>query len=110
MEGSGLQGLVFRGVVKKRIVRVDWRAWDLPAREPERLPAGGEPENYILGRKHDEVLSEAIGPIWEIVVESAAEVDSRDLIRTPSGQIVVSERAREWLDLHAEGCLRFDRV
>lgn len=56
----------FVPVCKKRIVRLAWHEWDAKADEPQRYPAGGEPENYILGRKHDAELARSLGELWEI--------------------------------------------
>jgi hypothetical protein len=52
LDVAGLSGFSFREVVKHRIVRLDWHNWDKDAHEPVSYPAGGEPENYILGCKH----------------------------------------------------------
>ncbi len=54
---SGLHGFAFQPVDKVRVVRLDWRRWDLTAAEPARYPAGGEPESYIEKRKHEPELA-----------------------------------------------------
>lgn len=83
LEDGGFNALGFRRVIMKRIVRLDWHTWDLTAEEPKLYPAGGEPENYILGRPHNEALADAMSPLWELVaverpgiqVEGSAKVD-----------------------------------
>src|SRR5919204_782761 len=61
MEGSDLTGFTFRPVIKSRIVRLEWERWDRTADEPEEYPETGEPEDYILGRRHSPQLAKQIG-------------------------------------------------
>jgi hypothetical protein len=116
MEASGLRGACFREVRKVRIVLIDWRDWDLAAPEPDRLPASGEPENYILGRKHSPALAEQIGPLWEVYAEKTLEESKNDFARAPgyhrlSGSgVVVSDHARKWLLANAAEWVRIERV
>ena len=106
LESSGLRLHGFRQVVKKRIVRLDWRRWDLGAREPERPPPSGEPENFILMRKHNKEMSHAMGMLWELRLD--VEVDGgSDLVRPRPGLILASLRARDWLADRAGNWLRF---
>lgn len=58
--------LTFRPVAKTRIVRLDWHEWDLSAEEPAEYPSSGEPEDYVLARRHDRELAERMGPLWEL--------------------------------------------
>jgi|SRR5262245_746567 len=67
-EASGPQGIRFRPVIKKRIVHLDWHLWDRQAAAPQVYPRGGEPANYVLGRKHHQATADAIGPVWELLV------------------------------------------
>lgn len=53
--------LQFVEVEKKRIVRLDWHKWDQTKDEPKRYPRGGEPENYILKRRHSQKTANAMG-------------------------------------------------
>lgn len=116
MEASRLRGACFREVRKVRIVRIDWRGWDLTAPEPERLPPGGEPENYILGRKHSPILADQIGPLWEIYAEKTMEESRDDFARAPgyhrlSGSgVVVSDQARKWLLANAAEWIHIEHV
>lgn len=56
-------------MLKARIVRLDWSAWDIDA-EPREYPKSGEPEDYILDRDHDEALSRQMGDFFEIVAKT----------------------------------------
>jgi len=107
LEGSGLRGLSFRGAIRKRIVRVDWRHWDRTKSDPERYPPDGEPENYILRRRHNAALAHEIGPLWEVVIDTDGDGESRDVVRTSTGRIFVSEAGREWLAHNAGEWLQF---
>jgi hypothetical protein len=126
LEQSGLTGLAFRPVHMRHIVRVEWEAWNREADEPTKYPASGEPENYILARKHNDALAEEIGPLWEVVIEGAALVtregeyphqvirlkrhslSGADLFRAEGVRYVyVSERAKDWLEREAADWVRF---
>lgn len=112
LEASGLIGFGFAEVVKKRIVKLDWRSWDLSADEPARYPAGGEPEQYVLGRTHDQSTADSLGPMFEVAVER--DVDSpgdADLVRTalvPFSRLLASEQAVAWLSDAAAEWLDFE--
>ena len=113
MKTSGLAGITFREIVKKRIVRIDWRNWDLTAAAPAHLPAGGEPENYIDHRNHDHTLAESIGPLWEVVIGDRSRIkEPADFVRDrgAANPVVASEGAKRWLELHAGDFIRFDPV
>lgn len=115
MINAGFMGIVFGEVFKKRIVKLDWHKWDIKAKEPVRYPAGGEPENYILGRKHSDELSKQIGELWEVVgsvVEEYERVTTEnnvEFIYIPgsrkgadmftlghSSTVYISSRAKSW--------------
>lgn len=94
IEEANLAGAGFLEVIKERIVRLDWRSWDLSAAHPAFYPPGGEPENYILGRKHNAALSEAIGPLWRLVAEAPGQIAATDFVEDPDGNGVIwSDRA-----------------
>ena len=40
LANSGLQGIRFAEVWKERVVKLDWRSWDLEADDPAMYPAG----------------------------------------------------------------------
>lgn len=112
LANSGLKGLRFAEVWKKCVVKLDWRSWDLGADEPLRYPAGSEPENYILGRKHDQATADALGSLWEVVLDGTLDDPGHaDIIRSapsPFSSVLVSDGARAWLEDHSEGWLRFE--
>ena len=111
MASSGLRGFGFAEVWKKRIVKLDWRSWDLHASDPARYPADGEPENYVLAQKHNPEVADQLGPIWEVVVErTVVDPGDADIVRrwSPGGALLVSDSAREWLLHHGEGWLAFE--
>lgn len=111
LAGSGLTGFGFQPAVKKRIVRLAWEQWDRRAAEPAEYPAEGEPENYVLGRRHDPELAEAIGPLWELLVESEDIAEGQpDFLRDTLyfSSIYVSAAAHEWLAARAGEWLRFE--
>jgi hypothetical protein len=114
LESSGLIGLGFRPVIKKHIVRLDWRSWDLSANMPAEIPQGGEPGNYILAKPHSPNISDQMGDLWELVSgfnakakESApgrtvligASWQGADFFKAENGwrSVLVSEKAMEWL-------------
>ncbi|MEO0761413.1 MAG: hypothetical protein AAFZ09_06335 [Pseudomonadota bacterium] len=66
IEEAGLTGCRFLPVTVTRCVRLAWQDWDLEAEEPRCYPAGGEPENYILRRKHVPELADALEPLFAL--------------------------------------------
>jgi hypothetical protein len=84
---SGLDGLRFREVVKEHIVSIPWHLWDREADEPASYPPDGEPENYLLRRRHDRETSDALGRLWELTpgeAGSAADFPTSVRSRSPS--------------------------
>jgi len=132
LEASGLTGFAFGPVEKKRIVRLDWEKWDLKAEAPLKYPSQGEPENYILGRKHSPKIADMLGDIWELVLEECADFearnpdpetddkrvhlkltrwDGRDMFRV--GRVrhsCVTEKAKAWLEQRASDWVSFQRA
>jgi hypothetical protein len=134
LEQSGLTGFTFKSVIKKRIVKLDWHLWDRELGEPPLYPAGGEPEDYILKRKHNSRIAEKIGNLWEIVVLKRGQVERRktkkttdrldydiyfvegtwpgvDFIRAEGiVYVYVTLKAKKWLDENAGDWLSFNKV
>ena len=65
IETAGLTGAQFRPVDLARIVRLDWRTWDLNASGPPFYPPGHEPEAFILDPPHDSHEAAIMAPLWE---------------------------------------------
>jgi hypothetical protein len=99
LDASGLLGLSYRPIALTRIVKYPWHEWDLDAKDPAKYPSAGEPENYVLKRKHSPELASAM-QIIELVVDQIEPAESlpddRDLIRRGS-RLLASARAREWM-------------
>jgi hypothetical protein len=55
-----------RPVTVTRAIKIGWREWDLTSEFPRVFPAGGEPENYLLRRKHNEAVCREIPPLWSV--------------------------------------------
>lgn len=68
LERSGLGAFEFRPVVLARVVNLPWPDWDLTAEDPARYPAGGEPENYVLGRKDSARARAGVPELFEVVL------------------------------------------
>lgn len=110
--------IAFRRTAYGKVVRVDWRSWDLTAKEPQKYPAGGEPENYIEKRKHDPDLAANMPALWAVDVLPTPGVQKEgtrslfrnkipdvDIFRTytllfVSGRLahLLSARADDWVD------------
>ncbi len=119
IERSDLRGVAFAPVVLEQVVELRWESWDLSAKHPEEYPEGGEPEGYILDRANCPSTAAAIGPLWELVLGTGAELvradvgpgrwdyefryvsgslGDRDLFRVEENrQVYASVRARDWL-------------
>jgi hypothetical protein len=83
IERAGLAGASFREVEKARIVRYHWEHWDRAAPEPAEYPEEGEPENYILGRRHDAALSASMTPLFELVASGRCVVEVEEIRHAP---------------------------
>jgi len=114
LQHSELTGAAFVPVVKHRIVKLDWRSWNLDAAAPLEYPEEGEPENYILERPHDPAVAIALGDLWEVQLGNHAETvrieghsalradtwDATDLFHPGGTRIpAASEQAADWFRL-----------
>jgi hypothetical protein len=131
LEASGLSGFSFRAVRLARIVKLDWQLWDMKAKAPKEYPSEGEPEGYILDRKHSPELAGKMAPLWEMVLQPGGrevrvqkgahtwEVDifiesgslkGLDLFRADSTSYnYISEKAKDWLEKHAREYVSFQQ-
>lgn len=129
LKDSGLRGFTFAPVKLARIVKYNWHLWNPSADEPQEYPKGGEPESYILARRHSPLLAAQIGPLWELVpkrgvrhvwVKSAKESWKSDIFlesgslrgldffrANNTGYNYVSKRAKDWLEANAKEHVSF---
>lgn len=67
-----------------------------------------------MRRKHDPELAEAIGPLWEALIPNGTDSEAEaDLVRasdSESSEILVSARAKRWLQRHAGEYLVFTAI
>jgi hypothetical protein len=75
---QNLSSLIFRPIVKTRIVRLDWHHWDTTSEDPPIYPESGEPEDYILAEPHDPVLAAELGDLWELSPEVDADIQGKN--------------------------------
>jgi hypothetical protein len=118
---SGLSGFNFRQVIKKHIVQLNWTAWDLTAEKPFSYPDSGEPEDYILAEKHSESEAQQLGPLWELFLRDSGTFDTNenylqdnkdfDIFKANNkGYILVTEKAKEWIEKNAGDWIVFDKI
>ncbi|MFJ1430570.1 hypothetical protein ACILE2_07155 [Capnocytophaga canimorsus] len=114
----------------KKLVEIDWQSWDLEAPNPKIKPRGGEPINYINGRKHNEKLLENIKHqyfslelkeenfkrIFETISDKPDYENYTDVLLISEkvkydifigGAIVVSEKFKNVIEKYTDNCLRF---
>jgi hypothetical protein len=63
----------FKKVIRARIVRLHWHTWNLCTEDPKTFPKGGEPEDYVLTKPHDEKLSQKMGEIYEALLPEGGQ-------------------------------------
>ena len=132
LEASGLTGFSFRPVVKQHIVDLDWQKWDKNADDPKVYPRSGEPEDYILERKHSPKTASKMPVLWELAVGQSARVlrekdktaptgvvlyfqsetwKGDNLVRVPEVLYTFADlKAKEWLDGTVAEYVRFQVV
>jgi hypothetical protein len=117
---SGLVGISFKPVIKKHIVDLDWTTWNTNAEEPTYYPESGEPEDYILGREHSELLAERMGDLWELVIPTTGTFSNgafipngktADIFKADNkGYILVTEKGKDWIERNAGDWVTFEMV
>jgi hypothetical protein len=132
IEASGLTGMTFQPVHKRRIVHLEWEKWNWAGEEPDEYPPGGQPEAYILNRPHSPSLAEAIGDLWGLLPQECVELQRVKIGAKPGNVEIrvvastwdrtdffrgkgyhynyVSDRARSWLEKNAGEWVTFDPV
>jgi hypothetical protein len=103
-------GLDFVPVRLAKVVRIDWPSWDSDAPNPGQYPAGGEPENYILRRRHAPNLATQMPTLWgwRVPQTPGLQVQGSDTFYAaehPGTDVArewfitwVSERMKTWLE------------
>jgi hypothetical protein len=121
---SGLKGIEVGPVHKKRIPMIDWREWAPFGPKEMKYPAGGEPENYILRRKHSPEAAESLGQLHELRFRKGIRVsreggyhlvelswDGSDFVVAMDEDPIynyVSQLARDWLTQNASEWVAFE--
>jgi hypothetical protein len=124
LRNSGLRGFELGRVKKKRITNVEWREWEPLGTKEMKYPAGGEPENYILRRKHSSETADALGELWELRFQPGIQIsreggyhlvgsswDGSDFVIANNDSPIynhVSEKAKDWLVQNAPEWVAFD--
>ena len=123
LQNTEFKGFSVHSVTKRRIPKIDWRRWEPYGPEEMKYPAGGEPENYLLRRKHSAEAADALGELFELRfgrgIKATREGGYRLLAESWNGadfiasdglefsHNYVSERARDWLLEHGDGWIGF---
>lgn len=70
----------YRGINKKKIVRLNWEDWDQSLENPQYYPPSGNPENYIIKGKHDESIAKSLPEFWnpQIAEQRVLKVVSKE--------------------------------
>jgi hypothetical protein len=134
LEEAGLTGLSFHPVIKSLIVEYHWEKWDRRAEDPEEIPGpDGEPEDYILGHPHSPKTAQEMGVLWEPrlqrlvtaeLVNHRGVADGDIWLQGPLSAVdevdfflpelfewmMVSSRAKNWLETHVKEWVRFEEV
>jgi len=132
LRGAGF-GLSFRPLNLTKVVRLDWEKWDRTASLPKVPPAGLEPENYLMRRKHSPETAAMLPPMLEVVLRKGAYSESHGprlynlellidkgswngdamFFVNPRGEdtpVIVSDDMKRWLEAHAPLWVTFKNV
>ncbi|NNE22975.1 MAG: hypothetical protein HKN11_10235 [Rhizobiales bacterium] len=77
LETQHFKGVRLADVELAKIVNVNWHEWDQSSNDPERYPAGGEPENYVLRRKHSDAVASQLPKLVALDVPVLQEPPKR---------------------------------
>lgn len=115
LEASTLTGFDFVEAQYRKLVRLDWQAWNADADEPIAYPETGEPEDYIVEGSHDPTLLVQMPRLWALVVEPTSELQVQGTgsfhgDRHPGTDIAreftlhwVTDRMKAWLERSSAG-------
>jgi hypothetical protein len=125
--------LNFKKVILTHVPEYKWEHWDrsqdLPA---EELPPMQEIEDLIDGQPHSDKAVREMETLWECQAEllpnsrierfnerdichydvrlTSENAPDREFFGVPTGDVIVSERLKKWLEAHAGEWLVFNRV
>ena len=106
LENSGLKGFTFAKAVIKKVVDIDWMSWDFEADEPAFYPYGGEPANYIEGRKHKAELIDKMPIVWGLTIDNKTLVGRKQRNIESRDELFIIENSWSESDIFtSEGCL-----
>lgn len=113
LKSAKLTGFTVIPVSLVKTPLIDWRRWSPYGDAEMKYPAGNEPENYLLRRKHSPESSAAIGTLWYLQFQPGIQIsyggglhllastwNGNDFFVSDEDRPVhnyVSERARDWL-------------
>lgn len=130
LEQSDLTGFGYQKTIFHKIVAIDWMKWDLNAEEAKFYPRSGEPEDYILKRKHHPEIAEKMEQIWCLMLDNktltgriSRDVSSKNelfiienswtgndiFITEGAGYIFFSEKAKLWFENNAGEYANFEQ-
>lgn len=128
LEKSNLKGIGFTNQVKKRkIVRLDWMAWDKTQHISNYFDDLGEPEDIIYDRENDKELSISMPNYWiadiskkiHLLLDRTStsqnpseyiHIDSQPLVDSDFYQGIerlgcfITPKAKSWLDKYCPKC------
>ncbi len=131
LEASQLKGFSFQKVELLKIVRINWKEWDLDAQEPLFYPDSGEPEDYVNKGVNDAELYANSTDFWRLITIESVELEMRQgdewWKRIPviisnswpnsnfaiSNQIhftFIDQTAMKWLAANSDGNLEFKEI
>jgi len=117
--------------LKKHIVEIEWKEWDLNSENPLFFPSSGEPEDYIWEGAHDEKIAKNMPIVFCLEIEKncsleqISDIDDSDnyaelvLVGEPSLDIfcpenrlyvIISERLKTVLETSGVDSLVFIEV
>lgn len=122
IEDADLKGYSFILARKKKIVELNWEAWDESQKIPDK-PKSGEPEDFIIKRKHNSELAQQLPNIWVMIINNTSTGnidkskkglgeyshlsidlstwDGSDVFRTPQlGHVLCTENAKKVFEQH----------
>lgn len=115
---DGFKGIGWGDVKYEKITNVPFHTWDWSSEVPPVYPAGGEPENYVLRRKHNDAIAKTmprlkaldvtqieIGPLPDSLLTDGID-PGIDVFQLNGGWTTyVSERLMSWLVDRVPDCL-----